>query len=460
MIESGAWHRCGKFFQPLHQVLRRHKMYQKENSSESGQVLVFLVLAVVGLLAFTALAIDGGLIYVDRRGAQNAADASVLSGGYRIANSLEDYLMGFNINYGNWNCDQVQTIIDTWAIVEGSQQAAANGYPIEGGSSLEMTCEPGVDLGTYIDKYADSQAIIVSEVDTSFAHFAYGGLVQNTVEAVTRVRPRMPLAFGYAVYAHRDSCPNNNGGGVHFNGTNQVNITGGGVMSDACINAVGNINLHVNGGGINFITEYDDNGNTTVVPDPEQQTTPIPDWALLFSEPDCSGLPSASFDEDGNNSAGNYSGNITINGNDEATLDAGLYCFSGNVTINGGSFIGEHITIYMVSGDLTVSGNSVTQISAPNFVDNANDGITGMLIYVDEDNAGQVNLEGNGNSQFSGTIYASNQDSRVDIGGTSNAVFNTQIIAGTVFIHGNATLDVTFNDANMYALPARLTLER
>ncbi len=436
-------------------------MYQKGTSSESGQVLVFLVLAIVGLLAFTALAIDGGLIYVDRRGAQNAADAAVLSGGYRVANTLEDYLLEFNINYSNWNCDAVQTIIDTWGVIEGAQQAAANGYPIEGASTLEMICEPGEDLGSYIDKYVDTQAIIISDVDTAFAHFAYSGPVQNTVEAITRVRPRMPLAFGYAVYAHMDSCPNSNDGGVHFTGNNAVNITGGGVMSDACITANGNVDVNVNGGGINYISDYNYNGNPDVYPDPDQQTTPIPDWALLFREPNCSNLPSASFETDGTpNNPGIYNGNITINGNDEVIMNPGLYCFNGNVTVNGGSVFGEHVTIYMVSGDLTVSGNSDTRISAPNFVQSDNDGVTGMLIYVGEDNAGEVDLAGNGTSQFSGTIYASHADSRVELGGTSDAVFNTQVIAGTVFIHGDATLDVTFNANNVYALPARLTLER
>ncbi len=437
-------------------------MYQKGTSSESGQVLVFLVLAIVGLLAFTALAIDGGLIYVDRRGAQNAADAAVLSGGYRVANTLEDYLLEFNINYSNWNCDAVQTIIDTWGIVEGGQQAAANGYPIEGASTLEMICEPGEDMGSYIDKYVDSRAIIISDVATAFAHFAYSGPVQNTVEAITRVRPRMPLAFGYAVYAHRDSCPNSNDGGVHFTGNNAVNITGGGVMSDACLDANGSVNVNVYGGGINYITDYTPSGNNLDInPEPDQQTTPIPDWALLFREPICSNLPTAYFETDGTpNNPGIYNGPITINGNDEVIMNPGLYCFNGNVTVNGGSVFGEHVTIYMVSGDLTVSGNSETHISAPNYVESDNDGVTGMLIYVGEDNAGEVDLAGNGTSQFSGTIYASHTDSRVELGGTSDAVFNTQVIAGTVFIHGDATLDVTFNANNVYALPARLTLER
>jgi uncharacterized membrane protein len=44
--------------------------------SEKGQAIVLLVLSFVVLLGFAALAIDGSMIYSDRRTAQNAADAA------------------------------------------------------------------------------------------------------------------------------------------------------------------------------------------------------------------------------------------------------------------------------------------------------------------------------------------------------------------------------------------------
>ena len=47
---------------------------------ENGQAIVILALVMVVLLAFAALAIDGGNAYVERRRAQNAADAAALAG--------------------------------------------------------------------------------------------------------------------------------------------------------------------------------------------------------------------------------------------------------------------------------------------------------------------------------------------------------------------------------------------
>ena len=52
---------------------------KKARRSESGQVFVILVLVLLGLIGFTALAVDGGMVYSERRRAQNAADAGALA---------------------------------------------------------------------------------------------------------------------------------------------------------------------------------------------------------------------------------------------------------------------------------------------------------------------------------------------------------------------------------------------
>jgi hypothetical protein len=51
---------------------------------QDGQTLVYVALALVALLAFVALAIDGGHIYAERRRMQNAADAGALAGAYEM----------------------------------------------------------------------------------------------------------------------------------------------------------------------------------------------------------------------------------------------------------------------------------------------------------------------------------------------------------------------------------------
>lgn len=48
-------------------------------SSEKGQALILIVAAIVGLVAMTAVAIDAGNSFSDRRHAQNAADTAALA---------------------------------------------------------------------------------------------------------------------------------------------------------------------------------------------------------------------------------------------------------------------------------------------------------------------------------------------------------------------------------------------
>ena len=53
---------------------------QHNRASESGQTLVIVAVLLLGLVAITALVIDGGNIYLQRRRMQNAADAGALAG--------------------------------------------------------------------------------------------------------------------------------------------------------------------------------------------------------------------------------------------------------------------------------------------------------------------------------------------------------------------------------------------
>ena len=57
---------------------------KQPRAREQGQAIVILALMMIGLLAFAALAIDGGNAYVERRRAQNGADAAALAGARQV----------------------------------------------------------------------------------------------------------------------------------------------------------------------------------------------------------------------------------------------------------------------------------------------------------------------------------------------------------------------------------------
>ena len=69
-------------------------MEPKHTPTENGQVMVLLILAMVGLFAFAALALDISLVYSDRRIGQNAADAASLAAAGAAARDLIDVERG------------------------------------------------------------------------------------------------------------------------------------------------------------------------------------------------------------------------------------------------------------------------------------------------------------------------------------------------------------------------------
>lgn len=69
---------------PSH-VVRRPARSAARRRGDRGAVLVHAAVAMMGLLAFSALSIDLGTLWVARAQAQNAADAAALSGGVALA---------------------------------------------------------------------------------------------------------------------------------------------------------------------------------------------------------------------------------------------------------------------------------------------------------------------------------------------------------------------------------------
>ena len=74
---------------------------------EKAQVLPLLVFAVIAMVAFTALIIDGGSIMVNRRDAQAAADAGALAGARELCYSTGADPLDVAENYAayEWSCN-------------------------------------------------------------------------------------------------------------------------------------------------------------------------------------------------------------------------------------------------------------------------------------------------------------------------------------------------------------------
>ena len=446
-------------------------MVNKLRNTERGQASVLLAVAFIVLLGFTALAIDGGMIYSNRRHAQNGSDASSLAGGSAAALYLENHF----VTYTNWDCSDTRVIAAQNNDTNGAKavaisRAGSNDYSIDEDDAdkngVRTICEDNYDNGSWVEKYLDVITTITSDTSTAFAHFVYGGPVKNTVEAVTRVRPRTPLAFGNAIVSLAMDCDD---GGILFDGNSTVEVTGGGIFSNSCITKNGGVGVHVYGDhDITCVLEdcYTENGSSGgLSPTPEEDTgVPLPPSSYAVPTPDCSGLPNhGSYNKDGTLEPGNYF-NVKITGG-EHEMQAGLYCISDDFEINGDVLTGSGVTIYIIGGNFHSSGNATVGLTAPPSRScgpacGTWHAIPGVLIYLAEGNTNEVTLLGTSDSEYLGLVYA--PSGTIEAGGTSSELseIHAQLVANDVKVHGNTAVVINFDEQMDYQIPALLELNK
>ncbi len=405
-----------------------------KNTHESGQAVVLLVLAVVGLVAFTALAIDGGMVYSDRRQAQSAADAASLAGGGFTALALENYY----IYYQDFNCAVDIPTIMNGAITTAKNRALSNGYT-EAEVSVTYVCE---DNGSVEDrKYIDITTQITHQTDTAFIHLVYDGPAVNQVESTVRVRPRSPLALGYAVVAlNPDSCQGQQNG-TTFHGSAGVYVTGGGIFSNGCMRVNGTPLVEVSDGGVYYAGEFQGNPHDTH-PHAQHTSMQIPPSAYSVPEPtaaDCSGRW-----------YNNLSGN----------LSPGLYCLEGDLRLNGNdTLIGDGVTLYIPNGKVYINGSATVQLTAPSRTPDPSPAIPGIVIYAPASNHNEIQITGNADSYFQGTVLAPGASCDMLGNATSNA-YQTQVICWDVEVGGTNDTFVYYREENQYSKPASIDLTR
>jgi hypothetical protein len=437
---------------------------KSRNNFESGQAIVLLVLSIVVLLGFTALALDGGMVYSDRRHAQNAADTAALAGGGAAASILEEE----NIRWENWNCSNILSNpakITNAAIT----RAATNSYDIDPYPGPEEHNFVRVQCND-VDKFLTVTTEIMRDTPTSMAHVLYNGPLRNVVEAVSKISPNRPLFAGNSIIALKPTpCSSSNGWGIELKGTSDVILSGGGAFSYSCVYGNGNIAMYVTGGSISAVRTQEGPPNNVIFdPDVIEGAAPLP--IDKIDEPDCSSYytsprrpqPTATTIDPGWYESIRY-----VSNNADVTLNPGLYCIDNDFYFSGRNITGNGVTIYSEQGDFTVMANANAILSAP--TENSPGvppAIPGVLVYMTN---GDVTMLGGATALYTGTIYApggdppgSSSGGNVEIGGSSsaNSEYNVQVIGWTVALHGTPGLGFVFNSEDNYRIPAKMDLYR
>lgn len=424
------------------------------HQNEKGQVLVILTVGIVVLLGFAALAIDGGMLYSDRRHDQNVADNAALAGGLAAA------------NYFNDNDVQTEGLACNSAAVTGAKNAAyaaaeisvEDAFPGAGEEEKHVTGDHDISdgHGVYVECSASDQQLFVTvrltvKTQSFLSQLVYQGDLQNTVEAVARAKPGIngELFGGAAIVSLRKT-----GTGYKFN-SSQVVVNGGGMFvnssdplaldsnwnpklySDRCVGVVGGISPE-------FFTENYKAGEVTgagfCTPKPSQLDLPADYFSDLVpappAPPTCSTAGSISQRPGGGIIAtpGNYPGNFTVPYNG-GTLQSGVYCFGGNFIVTGGqaaSVTGGDVTmVFTGNHGVTIGGDTTNYF----------DSLIVHIVNGDWIKNGSANLTVPGVFRF----YATG-DADYHIAGGSVDTFNDgffYLTGGTFKLEGSTTMNLT-----------------
>lgn len=424
--------------------------------SENGQAIVLLAISIVVLLGFTALAVDGGMVFSDRRHAQNAADAAALAGALQKSNGQPDSIV----------------------IQAAERSAESNGYTTD---QMSVSIAPFTDFsGTYTLVTVD----VTSETETSFAHLLYQGPLRNRVSATARARVSQPYFPGQAVVA-MGNCVGTSMNLVESNGggnSGGVRTYQGGIFLNApesgacCALEPPQVGYGISVDpdfGITSVGSCSYAGVSNIFPAPPIQTgvnggARVDDPLASLPNPVCT---APGRQQNGVYQPGNYGGsNISLGG---GFYEPGIYCVdeANGTSMSGQQVIqGEGVTFYFKRGGLSFTGNAYMVISAPT-VDNclgttgdptASCTYKGIAIFSDRNNTSEINVKGNGNNALEGMVYALNGTLNTSGGGSTadEAAIIGQVIVKNVTNNGGGDVSVAYRPSTTYWPRPKISLER
>jgi len=415
----------------------------KIKKSESGQVLYLLVFGIISLIGFTALAIDGGRLYSERRMAQGVADSASFTGAVYLARAP-------NITATEMNN----------AEISANQIAIENGYD---------DADPDVSVTVSVDQqgfYYLVTTTITSEIDPTFAQLVYNDPLQVSVQALTRVLPLGDAVFGNAITSLNTSdCD-----ALKFSGDTWVDIDGSGIFSNSSGSSSSCAGISFEGsnwtdieGCVSTAGVVNEGSGAVTYGCKDESVPPIPEFYIPI--PDCTGMPAVTMTwVDATHvkfTPGITYAPILINSPGVTfTFQEGLYCINdasgfkvnSGIVENGGSGV-----MFYVKGVVDISGGYIN-LAAPtdsSIVDSSGEVWDGMLFYVPD--GYDVTLNGNTNSYLQGTIYAPKSFCKLNGSGSTTAV-DLSLVCDTIDLLGNSELFIDFHDANQYIPPTNLDL--
>ncbi len=439
-----------------------------------GAVAVMVAVCLAALFGVIALVLDGCKLQDMKRQAQKAADAAALAG-------ATDLFVNYNQSQGY---DKTGT-----AYTSAQTEATNNGFPDATGGNVVTVKVPGqvplVGDDSIVDKNGKLKAgyveVTIVAPQPQFFSTIWG--TQNlSVKAravargkFTSARPGI-LLLNPTAPKSLNATGNGNiyvtGGGdiiVDSSDPNAGNVTGNGIIGAHQINITGQNPGYSSSGGATFVGP---NGQPQA---PNTNVPPTPDPFANLPPPSVpADSPTANAPSPGNGGTttlqpGNYpTGYKATNGN--TVLQPGIYYLSGggfSITGQAGVTVaqpgspgftpdpvtGNGVLIYNAStknsDNIAITGTGTVSLTAPT------QGIYAGLTIFQARNATQaVQITGNGQTNIQGSVYAAAAQAQLTGNGGLNGngspkdTLGNQFVVDTMTVNGNGSFNVDYDSGN------------
>lgn len=418
------------------------------NTSERGQAIVLIVLAIVALFGFAALAIDGGYLYSERGRAQNAADSAALAAAAAAANGQDPAARAFAL-------------------------AAMNGFNNDGVTNIVTYHNPPID-GPYAAAPNNSiyyQVKIITNVQPIFSQFVRSGGLQTTVQAVTMYQPSQAVTGNNAIVTLETTAGQD---GMLFNGDVKLFVYNGNIWSNnnaaktgkasGCSHGVcPGIYVHSSAvqdsvskpctvsacdGNIYTVGAWGANQDKVMGNfQPGQPAMAVPNIPMPYCPPwDGKGYDKFTYQYGSEAPVDYYVGKASDIPSKPAP---GIHCLYGDITKN---IDATGVLLVLIDGGVKYTGNGQFFVrAASRMVDKNGNDWGRMAIYAPAGNTSAFEFKGNSESLYTGSVFVPGMT--CDIGGTpDNTANDTALVCYRFRMHGNPYINITFNANNQYQL--------
>lgn len=425
-----------------------------DRTREAGQILPLFALFTTVLLLVLALVLDIGWGFTQRRDAQNGADfaavagtrviGQAVSGSTRTQQDVADAISAASTANGT-------TV--TFGAPSGPVYTDGNGVDLAGPVYVAQASSsiPGTARGVHVWASRSWQPYLLALIGQTS--------MKASSEAVARTAVGAQPQCAFCVIGTSPLF-------TMQSGQTWLTVNGGGIGSNAGLDCSANANLQSTGTG-SGVTIYGTlmPGNCAIVPAPTGLGTLIPDPLAFLPNatlPAGPNLGRADAKGPGTNvtlNPGIYSGS-TIEANATLNLNPGTYYFTGDMSIqSNGSLIGAGVTLVFMGPQTSFlpQSNSTISLSAPPPTTpvSAAYPFPGMAIYFARDNKGTLQLQSSSTTSVTGTIYAVNANSLLDMqSGTTMGTLNSLVVVGSANLQSSSKLTVNYDSSQNVQLPA------